>query len=281
MGRIAATVVLVAGLVLAPAALADSTTSSNWAGYAVHHAGVSFRSVRAAWEEPTVTCTAGQRTFSSYWVGLGGFNPSSQDIEQLGTEADCTRFGAPKYTAWYELLPAPSRPIRLAIHAGDLVTASTTVAGHVVSFSLRDVTTGQAFAKALPAASVDISSAEWIVEAPSDCVSSSECVTLPLADFDSTSFLDATAQGSRGHWGSISHAGWDSTRITLDAPGQRFVTAGAAAVAGTASTGPLSWGGEAFTVSYAALPGATQTRLNRRAAIRRGSLVHPVRRAAA
>src|SRR5579859_1164246 len=255
MGRFAIVVVLVVGLVLAPSALADSTTSSNWAGYAIHRAGVSFRSVKASWNEPTVRCTAGQRTFSSYWVGIGGFNPSSQDIEQLGTEADCTRFGIPKYTAWYELLPAPSLPIRLAVHPGDLVSASATVVGHLVSFSLRDMTTGRSFARTLRAASVDVSSAEWIVEAPSDCLSASECVTLPLADFGSTSFLDAAAQGSLGHWGPISRAGWQSTRISLDGLDQRLGTAGTAAVAGAANTSPLSGGGQAFTVSYSARGG--------------------------
>jgi len=257
MGRLCAVLMIVAGLTLAPAALADSALSSNWAGYAVHRPGASFRAVQAAWREPAVTCTAGRRTFSSYWVGLGGFSQASQSIEQIGTEADCTRFGVPRYSAWYELLPAPSEPIRLAIAPGDVVAAKVTVRGRRVAFELRDLTSGRAFSQALFARRLDLSSAEWIVEAPSDCLTATQCVTLPLADFGAASFTAARAQGALGRWGTIARPFWRATRITLQPGAQRLLTAGgAAAASGGAHTGPLAAGGQAFTVSYSAAPGA-------------------------
>jgi len=58
----------------APAALADSTQSSNWAGYAIHRSGVSFTKVIGAWRQPSATCTAGSPAYSSAWVGLGGYS---------------------------------------------------------------------------------------------------------------------------------------------------------------------------------------------------------------
>ena len=43
-------------LCAAPAALAKTTTSSNWAGYAVHRPGVSYRQVSGTWTQPNATC---------------------------------------------------------------------------------------------------------------------------------------------------------------------------------------------------------------------------------
>ena len=80
-------------LVAAPAALADSVQSSNWAGYAVHRGGVRFKRVTGTWRQPRVTCVGGRATYSSVWVGLGGYSESSQALEQIGSEVDCNARG--------------------------------------------------------------------------------------------------------------------------------------------------------------------------------------------
>src|SRR5947209_25549 len=116
-------VATVATLLFAPAALADTSASANWAGYAVHHPGISFRTVSASWTQPTAACTPGNPTYSAYWVGLGGFSATSRALEQIGTETDCNFAGDAVLSAWYELVPAPSTPIRLAVRPGDAVTA--------------------------------------------------------------------------------------------------------------------------------------------------------------
>src|SRR5437763_15356790 len=77
----------------APAALADTVTSSNWSGYAAHKRGVKFDQVSATWTQPAPVCTNGEPTYSSFWVGLGGFSASSNAVEQIGTELDCTAAG--------------------------------------------------------------------------------------------------------------------------------------------------------------------------------------------
>ncbi len=247
---------ILTSLLLTSPALADTTTSTNWAGYAVHRPGVSFRTVQAAWRQPRLACHRGSPTFSSYWVGLGGYSETSQAIEQIGTEADCTRSGRARSTAWYELLPAPSMPIRLRIHPGDLMAAVVTVAGHAVAFTLEDLTTRRAFGRRFRAHSLDVSSAEWIVEAPSDCPDATRCLTLPLADFGSTSFLQSAVQTRRGHWGTISDPTWQVTKISLDPGGRRLVAASTAtSSAGGAIAGPLDGTGQQFTVTYAGLAG--------------------------
>jgi hypothetical protein len=247
-------------LAAAPAASADTSLSSNWAGYAVHKSGVQFDRVAAVWREPNLTCAPGSGSFSALWVGLGGFSLSSQALEQIGTEEDCSRAGNVESSAWYELVPAPASTIRMPVAPGDLIRATVTVTGHRVLVSLDDQSRHRRFSKQLQAASVDVSSAEWIVEAPSDCLTASFCRTLPLANFGSATFALADAQSAAGHSGSISSRSWGSTRLDLVTSGRRFVSnQGTGASLGAASTSALTDRGKSFTVTFSQLPIATTT----------------------
>jgi hypothetical protein len=260
-------IVLTAALLGAPAALADSSNSANWAGYAVHRAGIALRKVSASWKQPSVTCTPGQEAFSAYWVGLGGFSQTASALEQIGTETDCNVAGHAVYNVWYELVPAPSTPIRLTVGAGDTISASVSVSGHQVTASLYDSTRHRGFTRTLHASVVDVSSAEWIVEAPSDCSSGLDvCRTLPLADFGTAAFSSARAVGSKGHAGSISSARWDTTKITLTPGGRRYVAyQGAGPTGGAASPSALEFGGTAFTVSFSRAAGPANPFMTARA----------------
>jgi hypothetical protein len=246
------TVALVAAGALwgASAALASSssTSSSNWAGYAVHQSHTKFTKVLGKWTQPKLACKAGHRSYSAYWIGLGGYNENSNALEQIGTEADCTVSGVAKMSAWYELVPAPSRALKLTVHAGDTLVASVTVTGHRVRLALEDVTRHKTFVKTLHDSDPDLRSAEWIAEAPSECVSDGACRTLPLADFGSTNFSFAYAQTSTGRKGTISNRAWDSTKITLAAGGTRF--AGFGGSGGIATPSVLNGSGSAFSVRY-------------------------------
>jgi hypothetical protein len=242
---------MLATLLFAPAALADTSASANWSGYAVHRAGISFRKVSASWKQPNASCSAGRPAYSAYWVGLGGFNPSSSALEQIGTETDCDLYGNPRLSAWYELVPAPSRPIAMTVRAGDTINASVTVVGHRATLILNDLTRRTRFARTFTASSVDVSSAEWIVEAPSECINISTCQTLPLANFGTARFTGASAQGTKGYLGRIAPAPWSNTKIVLTPSGRRFVTfAGNAPSGGAALPSGLSAGGSAFTVTF-------------------------------
>jgi hypothetical protein len=273
---IAATAVM---LVAAPGALADSSVSSNWSGYAVHRSGVRFREVKAAWRQPTASCTAGPPSYSATWVGLGGYSENSNALEQIGTEVDCSASGHVISSAWYELVPAPSENINLRVNPGDSMAASVIVVGHRVTMSLEDATRHRWFTKSFEAASIDVTSAEWIVEAPSDCVSANYCTTLPLADFGTTSFALASARTTTGHPGTISSRYWGRTAITLSPDGRRFVDyRGSGQPAGAATPSGLMLGGSAFSVTYQQVSAQQNPFLARRAtAAAAGYLVHPGR----
>jgi hypothetical protein len=253
--RIRLALAVVAGLTLAlvaaPAALANSVTSSNWAGYAAHRGGVRFKHITGTWRQPKTTCNAGQPSYSSVWVGLGGYSETSHALEQIGSEVDCTASGRTVSSVWYELVPAASKTIRMQVRPGDNLRASVTVSGHQVTLSLRDLSRRRSFTKKVRAPIVDVSSAEWIVETPSVC-SGNFCQVLPLANFGRAAFTAASATTTRARRGSISSRAWSNTRIILAADGQHFIGQGAVASLATASPSSLSAGGGAFSVSYQA-----------------------------
>ena len=249
---VAAALIVAAALAGAPAALANTTKSTNWAGYAIHRAGVSFRQVSGTWTQPAVTCIKGQPTYSAAWVGLGGYNPASNALEQIGTELDCSPNGQVVSSAWYELVPSPSKTISLPVAPGDVMHATVSVTGRQVVVDLDNLTEHHRFHKTFDAPSVDVSSAEWIVEAPSECISSFSCQALPLANFGSVTFDSATAASTFGPSGTIRDGRWGRTKIRLTAGNQRLiVTRGSIDAAGTAAPSVLRGGGSAFDVTYA------------------------------
>lgn len=256
---LAAAVIVAAALASAPTALAKTTTSSNWAGYAVHRPGVSFRQVSGTWTQPSASCVAGQSSYSAAWVGIGGFKPTSDALEQIGTEVDCNPAGNAVSTAWYELVPAPSKTISLAVHPGDAMHATVTVVGHQVTVVLDNLTSHRTFRRSMYAPSIDVSSAEWIVEAPSDCISQLACQALPLADFGSVTFDSARATSTAGTTGSIMSPAWWRTKIELTPGSQRFVVARQTSdSAGSATPSTLRGAGRQFDVTYSSVAVAAQ-----------------------
>jgi len=136
----------------------------------------------------------------------------------------------------------------MTVWPGDLIHASVTVVGHRVTLALSDRIRRRSFAKIVSVSAIDDTSAEWILEAPSECFANNQCRTLPLADFGSAHFADASAQSTAGSWGTISSRLWGSTKITLAPSGGRtFVLYG---TAGTAIPTALQQGGAVFQVTY-------------------------------
>jgi hypothetical protein len=245
-----AALVTVLSLICAPAALASATVSSNWAGYAVHRSGVTFRRVVGTWTQPTASCTPGVRTYSSMWVGLGGFSVDSKALEQIGTEVDCNAQGKVVSSAWNELVPAPSRNVRMRVDPGDVMNASVIVDGQRVTLTLKDRTRDTTFTRTVHASPIDVTSADWIVEAPSQCEGTSFCQPLALANFGTASFDRARAETVGGHTGSIADRRWVTTKISLASQGEHFINGPSGASGAQALPSALTAGGSAFSVVY-------------------------------
>jgi hypothetical protein len=231
-------------------AATEHMTSSNWAGYAVSGTGARFRSVAGTWVQPAASCAAGPRRYSAYWVGLGGLHSTSHALEQIGTQVDCSSTGNAVYSAWYELVPAGPVTIHLKVQPGDKLSAKVAVAHGTATLSLANLTRGTHFTARRVLKHIDVSTAEWIVEAPSGC-NGTRCHTLPLADFGSASFSGARATNAAGHTGAITDPKWSAKAIALSpAEGGLSTSLAVDGSAAGATPNELSATGDAFTVTY-------------------------------
>jgi len=160
-----------------------SVTSGNWSGYAVTGASGSFTYAAGSWVVPAVTCDSRQAQYSSFWVGLDGYN--SGTVEQTGTDSDCDR-DKPTYYAWYEFYPAASARINtVGVQPGNVMSAWVSYANSEFTVWIENITTGQTFSVSSAVTSAVRSSAEWIAEAPSGARG-----VLPLANFGTVLFGD-------------------------------------------------------------------------------------------
>jgi peptidase A4-like protein len=250
------------GLVHAPlAASAAKESSTNWAGYSVMSLDpanpTTFTSVTGTWTQAAAACSTGHGSAASaVWVGLGGYSTSSQALEQIGTDADCSGSGRASYYAWYELVPEPPVNLRFPINPGDTITTSVNVSGNAVLLQIKDRTRGTVFTKRATTSAIDLTSAEWIAEAPSSCSRSSDCTPLPLANFGSVGFSHIATIGN-SHPGTLTDPSWTAVPIQLVPragggfyPGQnrRYVTQNS--TAGTSAPAGLTADGRAFTLSW-------------------------------
>ena len=165
---------------------ANAAQSTNWSGYAASGGNGSFTSVSATWVEPTGTCSRGDQ-YSSFWVGLDGYNSSS--VEQTGSEVDCAG-RTPQYYSWYEMYPAYPVNFSNAVSPGDHFYGSVTYNGGRYTLVLKDTTKGWNHTITVSGSDAN-SSAEVIAEAPS-----SSSGVLPLAHFSPITFSSATVNGT-------------------------------------------------------------------------------------
>jgi Peptidase A4 family len=168
---------------------ANADQSTNWSGYAATGANGAFRSVSATWTEPTATCSGRTAKYSSFWVGLDGFNSGS--VEQTGTDADCSG-ATPVYYGWYEMYPAFPVNFSNTVTPGDSMSASVTFSGtRTFTLVLKDTSRGWTQTITKSQSGLARSSAEVITEAPS-----SQSGVLPLANFGTVRYGSSTANGA-------------------------------------------------------------------------------------
>ena len=183
-------------------------SSSNWSGYAAYN--TTFTDVKASWIQPAANCSSATTAqYASFWVGLDGYKSSS--VEQLGTDSDCSGRNSPSYYAWWEMYPNPSNTIAgFAVRPGDSMTAEVSRLATLYTLKLTNNTTGQTFSTTKTASAAN-SSAEWVAEAPSQCIIIF-CRVLPLANYGTMTFTNASA--TSGTAKAISSYANDSITMT-------------------------------------------------------------------
>jgi Peptidase A4 family len=181
--------------------------SSNWFGYnqgTLEQGSKLFNSISGTWTVPTASQhTRGQAESSSTWIGIGGgcidsgCTVGDETLIQTGTEQDVDSSGSPSYSAWWELVPAPSLTIsNMTVSPGD--TMSATIAEVVPNsdlwtITLKDVTRGESFSQTVPYSSTH-ATAEWIEETPLAIGTSPGFTSLP--NLTETPFTSAKTNGA-------------------------------------------------------------------------------------
>src|ERR1700742_2735569 len=149
---------------LAPGAKLNANQSSNWFGYSqgtLEQGSKLFNSISGDWTVPAASQhTAGTAEASSDWIGIGGgcvdagCTAGDSTLIQTGTESDVDASGHATYSAWWELVPAPSLTIAsMTVAPGDHMHAviSELVPGsNVWTIALQDVTRNESFTTTVP-----------------------------------------------------------------------------------------------------------------------------------
>ncbi len=238
---------IASGSSLSPVNVLDgSVRSTNWSGYAVNSSSGSITAAGGSWVVPPVICPSSGSSYSSYWVGIDGFQSST--VEQTGTDSDC-RNGVPTYYAWYEFYPNPSHKISgITVHAGDVIGAKVTFASGTFKAAIKDITTGALFSTSATVSGAARSSAEFIVEAPVVCTLF-RCKLASLANFGSVGFgydstgvkmtCDLTMNGVTGSIGSFGSSVQEITMVSQSSISQV-----------KAQPSPLTTDGTSFTVQW-------------------------------
>jgi len=165
--------------------------SVGWAGHIVSRSFNEQKdiiSVSGSWIIPSVDGSSGDG-HSSTWIGIGG--QEDKTLIQAGTEQNVYN-GKAYYGVWYEMLPALSIRIdNFNVSPGDQISAKIMLVNDEANqwnIQIVDLTNGQSFNQDFQYNSTR-SSAEWIAER-----SLVNGQITNLADFDSISFTDCTAQ---------------------------------------------------------------------------------------
>lgn len=189
---------------------ANTNTSTNWFGYnqgALEQNGKLFNSITGDWTVPTATQhTGGQAESSSDWIGIGGgcidsgCTVGDSTLIQTGTEQDVDSTGKASYSAWWELVPAPSISIsNMTVAPGDHMHASVAeVVGNsdLWAITLQDVTRNESFSQTVPYPSTH-ATAEWIEETPLEIGTNAGFAALP--NLSNPTFTNATVNGANAN----------------------------------------------------------------------------------
>ena len=188
----------------------NTNTSTNWFGYnqgTLEKNDTLFNSITGDWTVPTATQhTSGQAESSSDWIGIGGgcidsgCTVGDSTLIQTGTEQDVDSTGKASYSAWWELVPAPSITItNMTVAPGDHMHASLAEVvpdSNVWTITLQDVTRNESFTQTVPYTSTH-ATAEWIEETPLEIGTNAGFASLP--NLSDPAFTGGTVNGANAN----------------------------------------------------------------------------------
>jgi hypothetical protein len=166
---------------------ADTTYSSNWAGYSVTDSRAPYSHAEASYLEPSFQSSSCSSNANVTWAGIGGY--SRDIVGQDGTTHNVP--GAYNHEAWWEIYPWNNiTAVNLYGHPGYKFYASTRYLGNGYRFYMHDYYSGHAITFDVYHNLYDGSSAEAITERPKIGGSLSK-----LSNFGTLTFLGSAVDG--------------------------------------------------------------------------------------
>jgi hypothetical protein len=185
-----------------PIIAVGANQSNNWSGYnqGMLEKNVQFHQISGTWAVPTATQhKAGEAEYSASWVGIGGgcvdakCTVGDSTLIQAGTSQDVDSAGTASYSAWYELIPAPSISVALAVKAGDQVHVDIREGTpELWTIVIQNTSTGQNFSTTLPYSS-SYATAEWVEETPVVIDNSGNASVGPMPNLSTVKFDSSLA----------------------------------------------------------------------------------------
>jgi hypothetical protein len=174
-----------------------SEQSSNWSGYAA--VGGPYTVVKGSFTVPSPAEGTPGGDQVSEWVGVDGMSASDSSLIQAGVEEYPDPYDPAGFVVqpWWEILPAAETNITtMTVNAGDDVTVTIwQVSGTTWEIRLVDDTTGQGFTTPPEQYTGPGSTADWVVEATTEC--QFQCQTSQLAPYSPpVSFSDLGMSGA-------------------------------------------------------------------------------------
>lgn len=189
-----------------PIVVVGASQSTNWSGYnqgSLEQGGKSFHQISGTWVVPTATAhRANEAEYSATWVGIGGgcldaaCTSTDATLIQAGTSQDVDSTGTASYSAWWEIIPAPSIAVSLPVAAGNTVSVNITeTLPQIWSITITNQTTGLSWSITTPYAST-YGTAEWIEETPVAIDSSGTVTVGPLPNLSQVHFDPGAANSA-------------------------------------------------------------------------------------
>ena len=160
-----------------------TSQSSNWSGYAAM--GGPYTVVKGSFTVPSISAGAFGNQQTAEWIGVDGTSTDDPSLIQAGVDEhpDPADPATGDVQPWWEVLPATVTNITsVNVKVGDTVTVTIwELSGTSWAINLTDNTDNQSFTTPPEQYSGPGSSAEWIVEATTEC--RLRCRTVALAPY--------------------------------------------------------------------------------------------------
>ncbi|MEY9894813.1 hypothetical protein ABIA31_008501 [Catenulispora sp. MAP5-51] len=190
----------------------SAATSASWDGYSV--TGDTFTSVSAKWKVNPVTCNS-SNDWAGFWIGFDGTGNAPGDLEQGGTDAQCTN-GTPTYHLWWEMWPYNEVKQGVTVSPGDQISANVTYNPSSNNFTIKvnDLTSGASLSQSVACEWDQNGCKRLTADVISEDIQSSNGGVFPLPNYGTENYTNISFTDASGNTAGITGSYWQNEAFT-------------------------------------------------------------------